>query len=145
MKHVILATDGAYSRKRGIGGWCAILQHDDHERVLSGKATDTSTNRMELTAILKGLESLNQPCSVEIVTDSMLAIGWLSRSWKRKNRECAHIAAQIDRIQEKHQVVFTHVRGHSGHELNERCDEIAREQTESSLMSNLQMRQEGIL
>ena len=128
MKHVILATDGAYSRKRGIGGWCAILQYDDHERVLSGKATDTSQNRMELMAILRGLESLNQSCSVEIITDSLLAIGWLSLNWQRKNPECAQIAAQVDRVMARHNITFTHVRGHRGHELNERCDEIAREQ-----------------
>jgi ribonuclease HI len=132
MKHVILATDGAYSRKRGMGGWCAILQCDDHEKVLFGRVADASNNQMELMAILRGLESLNQPCVVEIVTDSMLAVGWLSLGWRRKNSGCAHIAAQIDRARAGHNITFTHVRGHQGHKLNERCDEIAREQTELS-------------
>jgi len=124
---VTIHTDGACSGNPGPGGWSAILTCGEHRKELSGGEPDTTSNRMELTAVLKGLHALTKPCKVTIVTDSANVIGWLSLGWKRKNAQIAALCAEIERVIEAKglTVEFQKVAGHAGHPLNERADQLA--------------------
>ena len=95
MKTVTLYTDGACSGNPGPGGWAAILLYQGHEKTLSGGEPETTNNRMELTAVIQGLAALNQPCVVELYSDSKYVIdalekgwaaGWRKRGWKRSDK-----------------------------------------------------------
>jgi ribonuclease HI len=140
LPQVILFTDGACSGNPGPGGWAYILRHPATEKEIerSGADPTTTNNRMELTAVIRGLEALKRPSSVELVTDSEYVgkglsqwlKGWKANGWKRgprKNEEVknADLWQQLDRLTAQHQITFTHVRGHAGHVENERCDELA--------------------
>lgn len=137
---VDLYTDGACS-KAGPGAWAAILVCDGREVDLKGSERDTTHNRMELTAVIKGLQALRKSCDVTVTTDSRYVLnpferGWL-QSWKRraingvwltadrkpvKNQELwEQLEAEVDR----HRVTWVWVRGHNGHSYNERCDRLA--------------------
>jgi ribonuclease HI len=139
--HVHLFTDGACAGNPGPGGWAFILRHPrtGKEMERAGDEQQTTNNRMELTAVIKGLETLKRPCRVELFTDS-LYVGkglsqwmrtWKSNGWRRregggwkpiKNEE---LWRRLDELTQRHQVKFTHVAGHSGHPENERCDKLA--------------------
>ena len=131
-KVVQLFTDGACSGNPGPGGWCAVLlcavEDGVKEKVLSGGASDTTNNRMELTALLEGLRVLKKPCHVTVFTDSQNVIGWLTLSWSRKDTEIARLINEIDKIVQlgHHRLEFVKVKAHSGDPINERCDRIAK-------------------
>lgn len=129
MHVVTIYTDGSCSPNPGAGGWAAILSMGSRGRRLSGFAAESTNNRMELTAVLEALKALKAPCTVIVVTDSQLVIGWLSLGWKRKNAGCAAIAADIDMaiIKGGHSVSFEYVKGHMGHTMNEAADRLANE------------------
>ncbi|HPU17816.1 MAG TPA: ribonuclease HI, partial [Bacillota bacterium] len=78
MKEVYIYTDGSCKKNPGPGGWCAILVYGKHERVLSGGEAETTNNRMELTAVIRALEALREPCSVKLISDSKYVIDALS-------------------------------------------------------------------
>ncbi len=138
---VQLFTDGACSGNPGPGGWAFILRHPATGKELesSGGERETTNNRMEMTAVIRGLEALKRPARVEIISDSIY-VGkgfsewmpkWKLNGWRRreggqlkpiKNEE---LWRQMDELLAKHQVRFTHVRGHQGHPENERCDALA--------------------
>ena len=138
---VILFTDGACSGNPGPGGWAYILRHPEsgRESAASGSAPDTTNNRMELTAAVEGLKQLKRAARVELVTDSVyVGTGlsdwlpkWKKQGWKRKERgkfvpvKNEDLWRELDRLSTTHDVVFSHVAGHSGHPENERCDEMA--------------------
>ena len=137
MKFVELFTDGACSGNPGKGGWGAILRYEGHEKELSGGETETTNNRMELTAVIRGLEALKEPCHVRLTSDSKYVIdaidkGWVY-SWKRNNWRKADKkpALNVDLwerllpLLEHHQVELVWVKGHQGHPENERCDKMA--------------------
>lgn len=138
---VQLFTDGACSGNPGPGGWAYILRHPSSGKSLesSGGEAETTNNRMELQALISGLEALNRRSDVEIITDSEYVArgcrewlpGWKKNGWRRregkqlkplKNEEHWR---KLDELLSRHQVRFTVVRGHSGHPENERCDELA--------------------
>lgn len=138
-KSVEIHTDGACLGNPGPGGWAALLRYQGRERELSGGEADTTNNRMELMAAIMGLESLKEPCRVDLTTDSQYVrqgitqwmANWLRRGWKTaggdpvKNRdlwERLHAAAG------RHRVDWHWVKGHSGDPDNERVDALAREQ-----------------
>lgn len=127
MYQVTIYTDGSCSPNPGPGGWAAILRMGSRGHRLSGSSPDSTNNRMELTAVLEGIKALKAPCSVVVVTDSQLVIGWLSLGWKRKDAKCAAISADIDMaiVMGGHTVSFEHVCGHAGHTLNEAADALA--------------------
>jgi ribonuclease HI len=137
MTDVELYTDGACSGNPGPGGWGAILVIGGKELVLSGSTDDTTNNQMELTAVIEGLRSLTLPCRVTITADSTYVIngfakGWLakwkSNGWKtsaRKPVKNQELWQALDHQIERHTVTWVWVRGHEGHELNERCDRMA--------------------
>jgi ribonuclease HI len=144
IKTVEIFTDGACRGNPGPGGWGAILRYRGVEKELSGGQPWTTNNRMELTAVVKALEALTEPCRVVLVTDSRYVrdgiTRWMAR-WKRsgwkthdrtpvKNRE---LWEALDRAAAAHQVEWHWVRGHAGHPENERCDELARQAIEAQL------------
>ena len=138
---VVLFTDGACSGNPGPGGWAYILRHPatGRESADAGNEPDTTNNRMELTAAVRGLAQLKRPTRVELVTDSVyVGTGlsdwlpkWKKQGWKRKDGgrlvpiKNEDLWRELDRLAAEHTVVFTHVAGHAVHPENERCDEMA--------------------
>ncbi len=138
---VQLFTDGACRGNPGPGGWAYILKHPatGKQKEASGGVASTTNNRMELEALIRGLEALKSRSDVEIVTDSeYVAKGcsewmpaWKANGWRRRegksNRPVKNeeLWRRLDELLVKHDVRFTVVRGHSGHPENERCDELA--------------------
>ena len=136
MKKVCIYTDGACSGNPGPGGWAAILRYNGHEKELSGGEAVTTNNRMELTAVISALEALREPCEVELWTDSQYIArainegwlaGWKRRGWKRKEGELKNpeLWRRLDALLGEHKVAVGWVKGHDGHEYNERCDALA--------------------
>ena len=136
MKKVCIYTDGACSGNPGPGGWAAILTYGENERELSGGESATTNNRMELMAVISALTSLKESCEVELWTDSQYIekainegwlAGWKRRGWKRKGGELKNIELwqELDRLLGLHRVNFNWLKGHDGHEYNERCDALA--------------------
>ena len=138
MEKVIIYTDGACSGNPGPGGWGAILMYKDTKKEISGGKKDTTNNVMELTAALEALKLLKFPCEVELYSDSAYLVngfnqgwiyGWQKNSWKNSSKEPVknkEIWEDIYKMTQKHKVKFIKVKGHSDNELNNRCDEMAR-------------------
>ena len=140
---VIIYTDGsARGNPDGPGGYGTILTCVDskgveHKKELSNGYKKTTNNRMELMAVIVGLESLNRPCEVKIYTDSQYVVkafndhwidGWIKKGWRRgKNEPVKNVDLwkRLLKAKEAHQVEFIWVKGHAGHPQNERCDELA--------------------
>ena len=135
-KHVKIYTDGACSGNPGPGGWGAILVHGDVEKELSGGEDDTTNNRMELLAAIEGLDALKTPCQVDVYTDSTYVqkgitewiTGWKARGWKtadKKPVKNVDLWQRLESAASRHQVKWHWVRGHNGHDMNERVDKLA--------------------
>lgn len=123
-KEVIIYTDGACSGNPGAGGWGAILKYGKHCKELSGFAWETTTsNRMEMTAVIEALKALKYPCRVYLHTDSQLIVNTMTRNWKRKANQ--DLWAEIDRLSQIHQVEWIWVKGHASDPLNNRVDRLA--------------------
>ena len=145
MKQVILYTDGACSGNPGAGGWCAILEYSGHEKELSGFDKETTNNRMELTAAIKGLEALKEPCEVKLFSDSSYLVdafekGWLDRwklnGWMRDRKsEVKNIDLwqRLDELSAIHKIIWIKVKGHSDDEMNKRCDKTAVEAIKNNM------------
>jgi ribonuclease HI len=137
MKKVKLITDGAcLSNPGGPGGWACILRYNHHSRELSGFEPETTNNRMELTAAVRGLGTLKEPCEVEIVTDSeYLKNGittwinkWKRNGWKTSSKEPVKnqdLWQQLDELNSKHETHWVWTKGHASHADNNRADELA--------------------
>ncbi|MFN2197250.1 MAG: ribonuclease HI [Anaerolineales bacterium] len=133
---VKIYTDGACLGNPGPGGWAALLQYGEHEKVLTGSQTETTNNRMELTAAVEALKSLKRDCRVDLYTDSEYLRrgitewlpGWRARGWKRKGGSLANaeLWQSLDAAVQPHEVSWHWVRGHAGHPENERVDRLAR-------------------
>jgi len=131
MKKVTIYTDGACSGNPGPGGWGAILVYGDTEKEISGHELHSTNNRMELMAAIAALESLKSKCDVDLITDSQYVkngitewiFGWKKKNWKDvKNRE---LWERLDKANSQHKVKWHWVKGHNGHEMNERVDKLA--------------------
>ena len=137
MKQIEMFTDGACSGNPGAGGWGTILRYGSYEKEFSGGSPDTTNNRMELTAVIEGLQKLKEPCAVTITTDSKYVVdsitkkwvyGWQKKNWVTSDGKPALNAdlwQELLRLLEIHQVTFIWVKGHAGHPENERCDALA--------------------
>lgn len=136
-RSVTIWTDGACSGNPGPGGWGAILRYGDHEKEFSGGEALTTNNRMEILAAIKGLEALSRSCAVEVVTDSRYLRdgatswlkGWKARGWLTAGRDPVKnedLWRRVDALCLEHRIAWTWVRGHNGHPMNERADELAR-------------------
>ena len=143
MKRVTIYTDGACSGNPGPGGWGAILMYKDKSKEFSGAEAMTTNNRMELIAVISGLEALNEPCEVTLYTDSQyisnaINLGWLEswqqKGWKRKGGEIKNLDLWVRLVPllDKHNVTFEWVKGHSDNEYNNRCDALAVESYKKS-------------
>ncbi|NLZ45188.1 MAG: ribonuclease HI [Clostridiales bacterium] len=137
MKLVEIFTDGACSGNPGPGGWGAILRFGKVEKELSGGELNTTNNRMELTAVIKGLEALKEPCRVTLQSDSKYVIdsvvkgwvySWRAKGWIKSDKKPAlnvDLWEKLLPLLEIHQVSFVWIKGHAGHAENERCDSLA--------------------
>ena len=137
MKFVELYTDGACSGNPGKGGWGAILRYNGREKELCGGEMETTNNRMELTAVIRGLEALKEPCHVRLTSDSKYVIdaidkgwvySWQRNGWRKADKKPAlnvDLWEQLLPLLERHQVEYVWVKGHQGHPENERCDKMA--------------------
>lgn len=137
MKLVEIFTDGACSGNPGPGGWGAILRCDGREKELSGGESHTTNNRMELSGVINALSALKYPCKVRLTTDSKYVVdgitkgwaqGWKKRGWKKSDGKPAlnpDLWGQLLELLAVHDVEFCWIKGHAGHEENERCDRLA--------------------
>jgi len=136
-KLVQLYTDGACSGNPGPGGWGVILKYKGIEKELSGGEARTTNNRMELLAVISGLEALKEPCRVELYSDSKYIIDaiqqrwvykWAANNWMRNKKEPAlnpDLWQRLLALLQRHDVQLHWVKGHAGHPENERCDALA--------------------
>ena len=131
-------TDGACKGNPGVGGWGVWMRSGTHERELFGGEEDTTNNRMELTAVIEGLRAIKRPCTVILNIDSQYVMkgmtswlaGWKRNGWRtadKKPVKNADLWQRLDAAVNRHTVRWHWVRGHAGHDLNERADALARE------------------
>lgn len=139
MKRVKLITDGSCIGNPGPGGWAAILRYGSHKKELTGAASFTTNNRMEMTAVLEGLKALRVPCEVTVEIDSQYVKNgitrwmhaWRHRNWKTitgeavKNRD---LWEELDSAISRHKLHWVWVRGHANHRDNKRCDRLAKKE-----------------
>jgi len=140
MKTVTLYTDGACSGNPGPGGWGAILEYNGLQKELSGGEENTTNNRMELTAVIRGLAALKERCIVELYSDSKYVIdalekgwawGWKKKGWIKSDKKPAlnpDLWEQLLALTQKHELHCHWIKGHAENPMNNRCDELAVEQ-----------------
>lgn len=143
MYRVEMYTDGACSGNPGPGGWGVLLRHKDVEKELSGGASETTNNRMELTAVIEGLKALKKPCDITLYTDSKYVMegvtkwlpNWKRNGWKTSNKKGAvknqELWEELDKLLPLHEIQWIWVKGHAGHAENERVDTLARQQAQA--------------
>ena len=137
MKKVTLYTDGACSGNPGPGGYGAVLIYEGREKEISGGEKSTTNNKMEMMAVIKGLEALKEPCEVSVYSDSAYIVnaieqGWID-SWKKNGWRKAdkkpvknvELWEKLLELMDTHKVTFNKVKGHADDEYNNRCDRIA--------------------
>lgn len=137
MKTVDLYTDGACSGNPGVGGYCAILIYNGNEKIVSGYEKDTTNNRMEILAVIKGLDALKEPCNVNVYSDSQYVVdafnqqwinSWVSNGWRtagKKEVKNVDLWKTLLELVERNNVTFVKVKGHANNDYNNRCDKIA--------------------
>ncbi len=137
MKKVEIFTDGACSGNPGIGGWGAILRYNSIEKEISGGEKETTNNRMELTAVIKAVQALKEPCNITITSDSSYVCkaftegwlnNWISKGWKKADNSPVlnlELWQELLEALEGHKYEFIWVKGHNGHPENEKCDKLA--------------------
>ncbi len=142
MKSIEMFTDGACSGNPGPGGWGTILRYNGVEKELSGGEKQTTNNRMELTAVISGLEALKEKCKVVVTTDSKYVVdgivngwakSWRANGWVKSDRKPAlnpDLWGRLLDLIDEHEVEFKWIKGHAGHPENERCDRLAVTATE---------------
>ena len=133
MKKITLFSDGSALGNPGPGGYGVILRFGDAEKELSGSFEHTTNNRMELLGVIEGLKALKEPCEVDVISDSSYVVkginewlnGWIKRDFKKvKNPD---LWKEYIEVAKPHKINAIWVRGHDGHEENERCDILARD------------------
>lgn len=144
LKKVEMFVDGACRGNPGPGGWGVLLRYKDSEKTLNGAEKETTNNRMELMAAIEGLNSLKERCHVIMTTDSQYVkhgvtewmAGWKAKNWKTANNKPVKnqdLWLRLEEALSRHQVEWHWVRGHSGHEENERADMLARQAIDEQL------------
>lgn len=134
--------DGACKGNPGPGGWGVILRAGTHEKELFGGERETTNNRMELTAVIRGLEALKRPCRIQLFTDSQYVVkgmtewlaGWKKKGWKNAAKEPVKnvdLWQQLEVLAAQHDIEWNWVKGHAGHPENERADELANKGVEN--------------
>jgi ribonuclease HI len=144
---VVIHTDGACSGNPGPGGWGVVLHHGTNAKELWGGELSTTNNRMELMAAIQALEALKRPCKVDLHTDSQYVRngirewihGWKARGWKTADKKPVKnedLWRRLDEARLRHDVAWHWIKGHAGHEHNERADELARRGMAEVLAAN---------
>ncbi len=141
MKQITIYSDGSSLGNPGPGGWGTILEFNGHTKELSGGELNTTNNKMELKGAIEGLKALKEPCEVKIISDSKYVVqginewlkNWVKNNWKTAAKKPVK---NVDLWQEyidnsqQHKITAIWVKGHAGHEQNERCDILARTEAE---------------
>ncbi|QFR48253.1 ribonuclease HI [Sulfurimonas lithotrophica] len=136
MKKITLFSDGSALGNPGPGGYGVVLRYAGKEKELSGGEAHTTNNRMELLGAIEGLRALKEPCDVEIISDSSYVVkginewlsGWIKKDFKKvKNID---LWKEYIEVSKPHKISALWVRGHNGHDENERCDKLARDEAE---------------
>ena len=146
MKKVDLFTDGACKGNPGPGGWAALLRMGRHEKELVGGEVLTTNNRMEMSAVIKGLSALIEPCKVTVHTDSRYVIdgmtkwidGWKKRGWVNASKQPvknADLWHDLIEAANRHTIRWEWVKGHSGHPENDRVDQLASDEADRQARS----------
>ena len=142
MKTVEIYTDGACSYNPGPGGWGVVLLYGGHEKQMSGYCSETTNNRMELLAVIKGLEQLKEECKVLLYSDSAYVVNafekkwiddWSQKNWKTSgNKEVKNIDLwkELFILSKKHDITWVKVKGHADNKYNNICDMLARSEVE---------------
>ena len=141
---VEIFTDGACKGNPGPGGYGAILKYGENIKELSGYDPSTTNNRMELTAIIESLRRIKRPCDIKIVTDSNYAVKgmtewlpvWLRTNWKNSQNKPVQnrdLWEELIKLCKPHRIEWKWIKGHNGHEENERCDELARKSIRNNI------------
>ena len=140
MKKIILYTDGACSGNPGIGGWGCILEYNDIQKELCGSEANTTNNKMELLAVIKGLQALKEPCVVDVYSDSAYVVNaflqdwitnWQLNNWRtsgKKEVKNIELWQELLKLCDIHKVTWHKVKGHADNEKNNRCDFLATNQ-----------------
>jgi ribonuclease HI len=134
-------TDGSCLNNPGPGGWAALLRHNKSEKEFTGGQLETTNNQMELMAVIEGLKALTKACSIELYTDSKYVLdgytkwmeGWKKRGWKKSDKKPVlnlELWKELDKVAKIHSINWHWVKGHSGHDENERVDDLARFEAE---------------
>lgn len=140
LKKVLLYTDGSCFPNPGKGGWAYILKYGNHSKVGSGYSNYTTNNRMELAGVIEGLSCLNEPCEVNVYSDSQYVCkafnehwidGWIKNGWKSSTGAVKNFDLWQDilKLSRTHKLHFIWVKGHASNDLNNRCDEFAKQQS----------------
>ena len=138
MKKITLFSDGSSLGNPGAGGWACILRYKNNEKILSGGEPNVTNNQMELLAVIEGLKALNEPCDVDIFTDSNYVVksinewlhSWIDKNWKNNTVKNRNLWEQYLEVSKSHKIKAYWVKGHAGHEENEKCDKIAKAEAE---------------
>ncbi len=137
MKKVTLYTDGACSGNPGVGGWGAVLIFGEHEKRISGACAETTNNRMEVFAVISGLQCLKEPCEVTVYSDSAYTVNsfnsgwiysWANNGWKKADNKPVlncDLWQKLLELTKIHKVSFVKVKGHADNEYNNICDKLA--------------------
>ena len=147
MKKILIFTDGACRGNPGPGGWGALLRYDQHEKKLYGAESHTTNNRMELTAAIKALESIQEFCHIELTTDSeYLRKGitewihkWKKNQWKTTNKGLVKnrdLWQTLDALVQQHKITWHWIKGHSNHPENDLADALANQTIDDLLNSS---------
>lgn len=147
MKSIEIYTDGACRGNPGPGGWGALLKIDDYEKEISGGEIDTTNNRMELLAAIKALECVKEQCEINLYTDSKYVmkgitiwiIKWKANGFKNSKKKPvanADLWVLLDDLAQQYKIKWHWVKGHAGHELNERADALANNGLDNMLLKS---------
>ena len=148
MKLVEIYTDGACSFNPGPGGWGAVLMFNGKIKAISGGEEETTNNKMELQAVISALETLREPCNVNVYSDSAYVVNaflqnwldkWQANNWKRGREQVKNVEhwKKLVHLTKVHNVQFIKVKGHSDNEFNNECDRLARAEVEKLLGEKL--------
>ena len=143
---VEIFTDGACSGNPGPGGYGAILKYRGQVKEISGCELETTNNRMEMTAIIEALRQLKRPCKIKVITDSNYVVkgmtewlpGWIRRNWLTSQKKPVlnrDLWEQLMKLKQGHQIQWIWIKGHNGHQENERCDQLARDAIKNCRLS----------
>jgi len=141
MKNITIYSDGSSLGNPGPGGWGTILEYNGHTKELSGGSSHTTNNKMELQGAIEGLKALKEPCNVKIISDSKYVVqainewlpNWIKNNWKTAGKKPVKNQDQWQEyveLSKPHNIEAIWVKGHAGHEQNERCDILARDEAE---------------